>query len=93
MIKEKKVKYFECDGCGYVFPEGQLIIKLHMQITPNRESDEFHFHPITFETRSDCLRYWITNPSMIKKSLDARGYSTEEIDEALRHLSYRESIK
>lgn len=67
--KTRKVKYIECDGCGYEINQSERYTTLDLQYKIETTSGKilFHFHPVS--TKHDCLRYWLTGTGILERSM------------------------
>lgn len=86
MKTKREVEVVVCDGCQYDMrrdaPKTLLIIPVESQLNPV----EFHFH---YGEGHDCFRYWALDTYVMKRSLDDRGFDSEEIETFMKHHLYR----
>jgi len=88
-------EYVECDGCKYIMGDGPMIVVSVPFDYPweflrvNNEALEFHFHAL--QQRHDCFRYWAHNPGVMRDSLKARELDSEQIDEFMSMMLYRQN--
>lgn len=90
-VKEKKVKYIECDGCGYSINTDVRYTKLELAWRVDKSNGMIPLHFHAEGGNQDCLRYWITGPGIIERTL--KGLSLpipdREKEAILRTLKYR----
>jgi len=81
---------YECDGCRYeLYPEQTAVVSMMV----DGASVQFHFHSPASGGSHDCLRYWITGPRVMERSLVARGIDEETRDVLLSRTSWRQPTR
>lgn len=74
-----------CDGCDYIIPYSVP------KVLVTARGEEFHFHDggEGAAERHDCFRYWAHNPRIMERSLKARDWDADTIDEFMSLMLYR----
>lgn len=99
MKKQRTVtqQYLECDGCQYLMAEKDPMIVVSVPFDFPFEwlrgekggTLDFHFHAL--KHRHDCFRYWAHNPRIMRDSLKARELDSEQADEFMELMLYRQN--
>jgi hypothetical protein len=87
---------YECDGCAYVLvltteekAAGKEVLDTAAILTIpwGGQKLEFHFHVV--RARNDCFRYWAHNPQVMKRSLEDRDLTDDDIESFMATFLYR----
>lgn len=76
-----------CDGCDYIIENGVRTIALVVR----EEMFDFHDGGQGNAERHDCFRFWAHNPDIMKRSLGARDWDEDRIEEFMSLMLYRSS--
>lgn len=82
-----------CDGCQYLMsakhPRVEVTVPFDFKVEWMRadRTETFHFH--AHPHRHDCFRYWAHNPQVMRRSLEERDWSEEQIDDFMSMMLYR----